>query len=77
MNQFCRGMWGRITDVALRLLFTAGLFATVVVFAFWSDSHNAQLSDAWRNTLGFSALSVVDLQWHHWQHVGGDGCLLP
>ncbi len=58
------GFITKLVAIASRLLFTAGLVITVAGFALWSDSHNAELSDAWRNTLGFSSLSLVELRWH-------------
>ena len=50
--------------VCLRLLFTATLTVTLTAFAFWSDSYSVQLSDSWRNWLGFSSLSLPELRWH-------------
>ena len=47
-----------------RLLFTATLTVTLTAFAFWSDSYSTQLSDSWRNWLGFSSLSLPELRWH-------------
>jgi len=64
VNELVGGLMTRLVAQTSRLLFTAGLVITVAGFAWWSDSHNAALSNAWRNALGFSSLSLVELRWH-------------
>ena len=58
----------RQPHVCFRLLFTATLAVTLTAFAFWSDSYSTQLSDNWRNWLGFSSLSLAELRWHQTGH---------
>ncbi|MEZ6032955.1 MAG: rhomboid family intramembrane serine protease [Planctomycetaceae bacterium] len=44
--------------------FTTILVVTLTIFAVWSDSHSSLLTETWRNSVGFSAMSLANLQWH-------------